>query len=614
MSLFSTLGTGYSGLKASETAIAVTSHNIANANNDYYTRQRISMEASIPFHSTPGDIGSGVSVTTIVRVHDEFVYSRLKDSSNALSYDTFSKKTLEETAKYFPDLAGVGIASNLESYYSSWGSFASNTNDSAQKIALVQSAITFSENLKETRGNVRALQDSMNDQLLANMTEVNSIGSRIANLNKDIARVETIEPNRANDLRDQRDKLELTLAELLDFSVFKGNIISQNNIDANLTDQGKDYYLNIAGNSFVDGATFHPLVIDNTGNETNYYSIYSESQDRSRIDITGKILGGKVGAILDLRGRDIDKDINDGYPADGVLQGYVDDLDVFAKTFIQETNNIYAQSAQTRMQSSVLNNVADNEVLLDTDLNLKAGDFDVVVYDNAGNEIARKTITIGISTTMRNDTYSDSLLTQFNSNTDDNVDNNTLNDLNDYFGATYSANQLNFEPINPSLGYRISIESNDTNFAGATGMSEFFSGDSAKNISVKSDIKNDPTIITGFKAPVDGNNDVANSMVQMQYDRFDFVDSSNRVITETMSGFYRALTTSIATDGENSARSYETSSALFNTVNTEFLSISGVSTDEELTNLIKYQASYGANAKVITTLDQMLDTLLGIKA
>ena len=42
-------------------------------------------------------------------------------------------------------------------------------------------------------------------------------------------------------------------------------------------------------------------------------------------------------------------------------------------------------------------------------------------------------------------------------------------------------------------------------------------------------------------------------------------------------------------------------------------SVSGVNMDEEMSNLIKYQHSYTAAAKLITTADQMLQTLLGLK-
>jgi flagellar hook-associated protein 1 FlgK len=64
----------------------------------------------------------------------------------------------------------------------------------------------------------------------------------------------------------------------------------------------------------------------------------------------------------------------------------------------------------------------------------------------------------------------------------------------------------------------------------------------------------------------------------------------------------------------NSAKTRnETISTQFNATQMEYFGVSKVSIDEEMTNLIKYQTSYGAAAKVITTIDQMMQTLLGIK-
>ena len=624
MGLFSTLNTGISGLNASQVAIGTAGHNIANANNKFYTRQRVVTQASIPFHTSPGDIGTGVSVATIARIHDEFVYTRLKESSNTLSYDAFSKKSLEEVAKYFPDLDGVGLSVDIQNYFASWNDLASNPDDAAQKIALVQSSMTLSANLKSLRDNVRALQDSINEQLKTNLNEINSIGEKIAELNIAISRVEVSEPNRANDLRDQRDHLELTLADLVNVSVFKGDMISENHIDPNLTDQGTGYHMNIAGHSFVDGFTFHPLVINNTDNASSYYSVYSQSQDGSSVEITDKLMGGKVGAMLDLRGRKMDPALNNGFPADGTLQGYIDNLDSFAKTFIEQTNNLYARSAQPSMTSLLNHELKDDTVLVNHSISLNRGSFDVIMYDMQGNEVGKKTIEINSLTTMsERDSFGvpleSSIVGQFNKSTDDNDDNNPLNDIDDFFNAVYMYDEttkqgsLSFDSKDSLSGYTIAIEDNETNFAGVIGLSPFLEGDSATSMSVVSKYVDSPAKVNAYSASVLGNNEVANDMVQMQYEKLDFYIQNGSIISETVEGFYRFITTAISTDGENANRSFETSTALFNTINAEHQSISGVNIDEELASLMKFQAAYGANAKLITTIDQMLDTLLGLK-
>lgn len=612
MGLFSALDTGYSGLNTSQTALSVVSHNISNANSDFYTRQRAVIQAKDPFHGTPGEIGTGSNVQTVIRIHDEFTFERLRNGANAYEFDKYSQDKLMEVAKYFPDLDELGLQNDLKNYFNSWNDFfASNPNDSSQKIALVQNAITFTDNLSQTRDKLRDIQDSLNDELKLNLEEVNRIGEQIAKLNGEIATVETIEPNRANDLRDQRDNLELTLAKLMDISIYKGRLQTDNVYDTQITDMGRDYFLNIAGHSFVDGTTFHPLEISNENNESSYYSIYHVTQDLSKVDITEHITGGKIGAILDIRGGTIDSQT--GYPESGKIQQYIEDLDTFAKGFVEATNSIYAKSAQDNMASASMA-IESNTVLLNTDENFKEGTFDVVVYDMDGDEVARREVSIDASTTM-----TDIQNAINDANTDDNQDNNSMNDVDDYFQAVYNYSTSNglgefaLTPKNGVSGYKVAVEDGGSNFPGVMGVSQFFTGTSGSDIDVKTEFKNDPTAVNAWKAPVLGNNEVANEMIELQYDKIEFIRSDGEVFEDNASGFYRFLTSQIASDGEVATRSADTSEALHNAINDEYQSISGVNMDEELANLMKFQTAYGASAKIITTIDQMLTTLLSIK-
>jgi flagellar hook-associated protein 1 FlgK len=213
----------------------------------------------------------------------------------------------------------------------------------------------------------------------------------------------------------------------------------------------------------------------------------------------------------------------------------------------------------------------------------------------------------------------DSIVKDINSNSDDNDDLNSLNDIDDEFVATYIVDKYNtgtfqIKQLNPSKGYKIAIEDNGTNFAGALGLHRFFDGVNAKDIRLNRALQDDPTLINAYKPPVNGDNAVANDMQQLQYERLDFYSHDRRTVNnETISGFYKLTTTQIATDTDAIVLEVETKTAVFKAVEMEQESISKVSIDEELTNLMRYQTGYTANAKVVTTIDQMLETLLGLK-
>lgn len=618
MSLFSALGIGVTGMNASRAGLSTTGHNISNVNNESYTRQRITTSAMYAKDHLP-NTGLGVKIDNVVRLHDEFVYSRLKTSSGNLEYSSYMKNTLQEIGQYFPDIQKVGIKEDLTSFFNAWNDFSSDPSSGAKKISLITKTQTLADRIHETRDKLRSVQVSINDQLKLKVDEINSLGKQIANINKEISSIETLEPTIANDLRDQRDKLELTLSKLVNTSVFKGDLKSDSSLNAHVTDKGSMYNVNIAGVSLVNGVTFSPLEITNEHNPASFYDIYSIREDEKKTNLSTLISGGSIGAMLDLRGREIITDNKNGYPKDGVIQNYIDDLDTFAKTLVININNVYAKSARDSMQSKPMSELKSGTSIMSYDKNIQKGSFDLVVYNLQGEKVAQKTINIVETTSLNSSKYTSSIIEQINSDTDTNHDNDTTNDFDDYFKAVYSYDQdkhtssIALNRQNGFDGYTIAIEDHGTNFPGLFGMNEFLVGDNAKNINIQQEIKKQPDTLSAFSAPTNGNNEVANDIVQVQYKSVDFFRQNNTTMSETMLGFYGFLTANIATDAEQASINHDVNNALFKTVSEQFQSISGVSLDDELTNLMKYQTAYSANAKTLTTIDRMLNDLLGIR-
>ncbi|CAM3480714.1 flagellar hook-associated protein FlgK [Campylobacter upsaliensis] len=608
MGIFATLHTGVTGLKASEVQIATTGNNISNANSTFYTRQRV-VQTTNGYITTGGvQVGTGTAIESIVRLHDEHAYFKLKNASTQQEYTGYLGQVLEEISQRFPDLKNTGILNNLENYNKAWNDFASNPNENATKIALVNATKTLAESVNEAHSTLKKVQQKVNDDIKSTVEEINRIGEEIAHINKQIYGEEALPTDHANELRDRRDELELTLSKLVSAVASKNEIVQDNRFEQTITDPGHHYNLSIEGFSIVDGVNFHPLKLD-YDDKNKSYSIYYQTPDEKIHDLTAKLKGGQLGAQLDLRGRDYDK--LEGAYDNGILQGYIDSLNTFSKTLITETNNLYAGSAKNSATSDYLEGLTGDVPLMNYDRTIQAGTFDIVIYDEKGNEKVRKSITIDVTTTMND------LMRQIKANTDDNGNKNNQDDVDDFINASFSfdskSNSGLFQ-INAKNGFKVSLEDKGTNFAGAFSVGGFFSGKDASDIRVKESLLSDPSTVRASKNGVDSGNDMANQIIQLQYNKVSFYNKDGTVDELTMEEYYRKFTGKIASDGENNNVIHKSNTTLYNSVYAEYQSKSGVNTNEELAALIQWQSSYGAAAKIVSTVDQMLDTLLGLKS
>ena len=731
MGLFSTLNTGYSGLNVNQGAIATTSNNISNASNPDYTRQKAQIVTNGSIHMPNGDIGMGAKIQTVVRIKNDYLFSRYENANKDLSYFNTLQQNLNEIANYFPDVKDVGLNKDIQEYYNAWSNFANNPNDNALKVDLASKTQTLSNTIKSTREKIDTLNKSIDEQINVNINEVNSLAKKIADLNKEITKVEANNINHANDLRDKRDKAEKRLIELTGATISKDGIQSMGVIDPNIADYEENYTIMLGGYPLVDNSTYHELKIQEDPSSKGFSSIYFEKQDYSLTDITKNIPKQSiVGGLLEFRGTIFDAN---GNPTNGYSGKYIDELDAFSKTLIQQTNSIYAYSAQEeptgkelfnpisltdnqinnyplsspQVEQSLHNPVRNGTLTLsaydntgsfikdvkinidkdktlkenidninteltnagvdyeakiqngnivfvkkDTDadgalnngallvkddgsllfnalndiqhkniskannenlpLPIKDGSFDIITYDDSGEELARRTITV--NSQSKDPMYStmQGILSQINmSNIDDNDDNDNTNDVDDYYKAEFTNGALSLNKQTNETTF-IGFDNDSANFSGAMGINQFFIGDDSATISLNQKFIDNPELINAYKSPSEGNNDVANDMVQMQYDKLDFTTKDGST-QNTISGYYRYMVSDIANDSDRINTNVDNQKALFTTIEQEYQSVSGVNLDEEMTNLMKFQNGYQAAAKVITTISTMLNTLMGIK-
>ena len=252
---------------------------------------------------------------------------------------------------------------------------------------------------------------------------------------------------------------------------------------------------------------------------------------------------------------------------------------------------------------------------VDIPFEIRNGTFHLNVYNDNGTVLASREITINKES--ENPLYSTmaGIVAQMNmANIDDNQDNDMTNDVDDLVSANFANNRFHIgvKDENGGVFFNLTDEGN-TGFAGAIGLHKFFSGDSAKDMDLVADFREHPSLINAYQEPVEGNNSIANAMVQLQYEDVPFYGKDGFRNDETIIGQYRFVAGSLANDTYAVRTARETAEAVHSSIKSQMQSISSVNIDEELANLIKFQTGYGANAKVLTTVQQMLDTLLSIK-
>ncbi len=623
-SIFNTLHIGYSGLSVAQSGIDTTGHNISNAESDGYTRQRVVTAAAPPVTSNDGQVGNGATITEIKRVFDNFVFDRFTSISADKEYSDYEKRTLEELSTYFPEIDEVGIKTDLKLYYDMWQTFSDNPDNDSIKLALAKQTETLSDHIIRTQEKIISLQSQVNTQLEVNINEVNAMAKELATINNAIDVAESGSLYSANDLRDKRNVIERDLARLIGAQTSSATLQSNINIDSSANTKTGSYTLNVSGFNLVDGNSYHPIHISNEKSANGFYEVSYERQDGVLLPMTDFIKGGKIGSILNLRGGSIDT--TSGMPTNGVIQTAISQLNAFAKGLIESTNNIYAKNSTDRMESNILE-INPTNSLVNSALNISEGSFNIVVYDLDGNIAAKREVNIDVSTSMLGIVGSNSIEGQIKSKIDDNNDLNANNDIDDFIQfnwATYASGdtalELAMDPLYDTRGYTFAIEdvltdatfSSGTNFAGALGLRRYFDGDSATTIALNQDLQHNPTRISAGYAPNAGDNRVALDMIQHQFENYDYI-VGDQVYETTAYGMYDLLATQIGTETNSAIFKNETITSKYNATELEYSTVSKVSIDEEMTNLIKYQTSYGAAAKVITTIDQMMQTLLGIK-
>ncbi|MBT2657818.1 flagellar hook-associated protein FlgK [Bacillus sp. ISL-18] len=137
---------------------------------------------------------------------------------------------------------------------------------------------------------------------------------------------------------------------------------------------------------------------------------------------------------------------------------------------------------------------------------------------------------------------------------------------------------------------------------------DFFTGTTAKDIQVNAAIMNSLDLIAAAKEEANGTSSTGNG--QNAQEMADLKSKPLPGMTSTAADFYSNMIGQLGIDSQQASRMQENSEVIINQVENRRQSVSGVSLDEEMANMIKYQQAYNAAARVVNVMDECLDKII----
>lgn len=618
-STFSGIEMGKRSLFAHNQAIQTAGHNLSNSSTEGYSRQRVEFKATDPLYrpdlsraETPGQLGQGVSVESIRRVRDELLDQRIVGQTNGEGYWQTRDNYVLMMEQVYNEPAETSVRSKMDQFWDSWQELSVYPESRSARQAVLSRGETLVDSIHQQYRGLQGIRDILNGDIEGVTKQVNDIAKQIAALNEEIIKVKAMGDS-PNDLMDQRDLLTEKLSGMINISV------DQRDPD--------EYVVHTAGLELVQGKSYRTFALK-TGIENDGYAdvVWADSGNLAQFT------GGKLGALIELRDVDVRKEIQN---LDGMTMNFVDlvndihkdgtgangktGIDFFTEqNFINNTAGNYDRNGDGAYDSSYVfrvtganNLVAREQIGLEGTLTLSAGTGTVEVpyhsTDMVADVVAR--INNSGSEVVASLDRDGRLVMKGSTSEDKNNPDFVIRHMEDsgHFLSGYAgilsgsgpANAYNWgqaDAVNSLVGGKLQYAVSP--IAHPAGWMEI-------NKAIKSDVQ---TIAAGF-ADQDGtlNPGDNRAAVAIAAIRNSAVMVGN---TRTFDDYFADVVTNAGLKGEQAVRSLETQTAIIKELRDLRDSISGVNVDEELSDIIKFQHGYNAAAKFISTVDEMLDTII----
>jgi len=280
-SLFGSLSIALRSLLAQQGALGTVTNNIANANTPGYSRQRPVLREEAPIFNGHLVLGDGVTLESIRSIRDRILELRLhQETQHQERLDAFLG-AMRQVEALFNETEGIGLESVLSKFFDSLQALSVNPSS----LPLRQGVLTAAENLaaafRQTTGNLSTIRLGLDRAITQGVGEANRLAAEIANLNGQIAALETTGQD-AGALVDRRNLAIRDLSGLVDVAIIDstggGLTITTTN-----------------GTPLVAGITSLPLDAQ-LDSATGMQHVFSQGTD-----ITSALNGGKIAGLIEAR-------------------------------------------------------------------------------------------------------------------------------------------------------------------------------------------------------------------------------------------------------------------------------------------------------------------------
>lgn len=281
------LGISVTGLRVSQSALSTVGHNIANANVEGYTRQRVIAETN-PANLDGGNyIGNGANVGSIERIMNQFVVEQLRSDSSLFNGLNSYHENISQLDRLLSDGA-AGLSAGLEKFFAA----VQNGADEPTSIAARQLIISEAENIEDRFGTMYSrladIEEGVSESLSVAVSQANALIKNIGELNRKITEAIGVSNGAApNDLLDQRDEALKKLSEIINIQTYDQGF-------------GQVNVLAAGGQSLVVGSQVNTLQLQTSESDPEKLDVAVKNNLGSQV-VTDKIRGGEIGGLLRFR-------------------------------------------------------------------------------------------------------------------------------------------------------------------------------------------------------------------------------------------------------------------------------------------------------------------------